>query len=74
MRHRHMRHGGMDGDARLAGMRDLTLVALEGRYGKPLGNDIAEAVARADERALTEIAGHITTDMLVDLRRRLGIE
>ena len=73
MRHRRMRNG-LDGGARLAGMRDLTLVALEGRYGTPLDDDIAEAVVRADERTLTEIASHITTDMLVDLRRRLGIE
>ena len=74
MRHQHMRHGGLDGDARLTGMRDLARVALEGRYGKPLGNDILEAVDRADERTLTEVACHLTTDMLVDLRRRLGIE
>ena len=65
---------GADGAAPLAGMRDLLHTALEGRYGKPLGEDIAEAVGRADEPTLQAVAAHLTTDMLVDLRRRLGLQ
>ena len=63
-----------DDDPRTQGMRQLTRVALEGRYGKPLGDDILTAVSEADERTLTDVVGHLTTDMLIDLRHRLGLK
>jgi hypothetical protein len=67
----HTSHGD---DPRLSGMRDLARVALEGRYGAPLGDDIIAAIDSADEAALHDVAYNLTTDRLVDLRRRLGIQ
>ncbi|HKV84422.1 MAG TPA: hypothetical protein VJN88_07690 [Ktedonobacterales bacterium] len=60
-------------DPRLRGMRDLARVALEGRYGAPLGDDIIAAIDGADEATLHDVAYNLTSDMLIDLRRRLGI-
>ena len=66
--------GAGGGDPHLRGMRDLARAALEGRYGAPQGDDIIAAIDSAEEPTLHDVAYHLTTDRLVDLRRRLGIE
>jgi hypothetical protein len=66
--------GAGGGDPRLRGMRDLARAALEGRYGAPLGDNILAAIDSADEATLHDVAYNLTTDRLVDLRRRLGIQ
>ena len=73
MAHDHAEPVSGSDDPRLRGMRDQALVALEGRYGAPLGDDITAAIHGADEATLHDVVYNLTTDMLVDLRRRLGI-
>ncbi|MGH2487540.1 MAG: hypothetical protein ACRDHE_16180 [Ktedonobacterales bacterium] len=74
MPHDHAEHASERDDPRLGGMRDLARVALQGRYGSPLDIAIVAALATADEATLNDILFHLTTDVLIDLRRRLGIE
>ncbi len=55
------------------GMRRMTQVALEGRFG-PLSEDLLAALGAADQAALEAIAAHLTTDDLAEVRARLGLE
>lgn len=54
------------------GMRQMIIVALEGRFGE-LADDLRAAVNQADEATLEAVAAHITTETLDQLRERLGL-
>ena len=55
------------------GMRKMTQIALEGRFGT-LSGDLLAALEAASPETLEDIAAHISTDTLEQIRARLGLE
>ena len=63
-------HGYNRGCARA--MRDMTCVALEGRFGA-LGDDMLAAIDSADAETLKAVVSHVCVDTLTQVRARLGL-
>jgi hypothetical protein len=54
------------------GERRMAQVSLEGRFG-PLSDDMRAALRTADEAILHDLAAHIASDTLEQVRARLGL-
>lgn len=60
-------------EGELQATRTLTQLALEGRFGAPLSDDLVAALQAADVAPLREIIHDIATETLADARARLGL-
>ncbi len=55
------------------GLRQATMVALEGRFG-PLAADLRAALSTADQDTLLDLIAHVATTTLPRTRTRLGLD